>query len=208
MNKSIAGFKIFNSEQDNQRMLQALEYFSIADSLPKFSYFLKRSHEAGKTFGKYLDQCFPNPKRRVQLVAYCLMPTHFHLVFIPKKKTGATEMMHDVLNSYARYFNIKHKRRGHLWAGPFKNVQVESDEQLSHLTRYVHLNPVTAHLVDKAEDWQFSSYHEYIRPGHRKRTLCTYKDLLDFKPREYRHFVEDHIDYQRELAKIKSLILE
>lgn len=208
MNKSIAGFKIFNSENDYQRMLQALEYFSIADSLPKFSYFLKRSHEAGKTFAEYLDQCFPEPKRRVQLVAYCLMPTHFHLVFIPKKTTGATEMMHDVLNSYARYFNIKHKRRGHLWAGPFKNVQMETDEQLSHLTRYVHLNPVTAYLTDKAENWAFSSYHEYVTPARRKRHLCEYKELLNVQPRQYRKFVEDHVDYQRELANIKSLILD
>lgn len=208
MNKSIAGFKIFNSSNDYQRMLQALEYFSIADQLPKFSYFLNRSKESGKTFEEYLDQCFPNPNRRIQIVAYCFMPTHFHLILIAKKRNGITDAMHDAISSYSHYFNIKHKRRGPLWVGPFKNVLVESDDQLWHLTRYLHLNPVTAHLVDKAEDWQFSSYPEYINPSLVSRRLCDYKELLEIKPHSYKKFVEDQKDYQRELAIIKHLTLE
>lgn len=208
MDKSIAGFKIFNTENDCQRMMQTLEYFSIAGSLPKFSYFLQRSKETNKSFEEYLDQCFPNPPRRVQIIAYCLMPTHFHLVLKPLKKNGASQMLHDVLNSYAKYFNVRHKRNGRFWAGPFKNVLVESDEQLRHLTRYVHLNPVTGRLRDKAEDWQSSSYREYITPSKVRRPLCQFKDLLDIKPRQYRKFVEDQIDYQRHLATIKKLLLE
>ena len=208
MNKSIAGFKIFNANNDYHRMLQALEYFSIADQLPKFSYFLQRSEEIGKSFESYLDQCFPNPKRRIQIISYCFMPTHFHLVLIAKKEKGITNAMHDTLSSYSHYFNINHKRRGPLWVGPFKNVLVESDEQLQHLIRYIHLNPVTAHLTDKAEDWQFSSYKEYIMPSKVKRKLCSYEGLFEIKPTPYQKFVEDQVDYQRELAKIKRLTLE
>lgn len=208
MNKSIAGYKVFNTDDDYTRIIQALEYFSIADPLPKFSYFLQRSREVGKTFSAYLDQCFPKPKRLTRLVAYCFMPTHLHLLLVPLTRDGVAKMMSNVLNSYARYFNIKHKRQGRLWSGPFKNVYAGSDEQLWHLTRYVHLNPVTAHLVEKSEDWPFSSYREYITPSKVTWPLCDYREMLDIKPRVYRLFVEDQINYQRELAEIKALLLE
>ena len=208
LNKSIAGFKIFNSVSDYQRMLQALEYFSLAETTPKFSYFLTRAKEAGKSFEQYLDQCYPEPKNHVQIVAYCLMPTHFHLILIPKRKDGVSRMMHNVLTSYSHYFNLRHKRKGPLWVGPFKNILVESDEQLWHLTRYIHLNPATARLVAKAEQWQFSSYHEYVTPSKVERPLCQYKTILEIKPRQYRSFVNDQADHQRELAKIKHLIAE
>jgi putative transposase len=208
MNKSIAGFKIFNTPEDYQRMLRILEYFSVAGPLPKFSYFLGRSQEIGKTFESYLDQCFPKPKRLVKIIAYCLMPTHMHLILMPLQTQGIAQMMSNILNSYARYFNTRHKRQGRLWTGPFKNVPVETDEQLWHLTRYVHLNPVTAHLVDRSEDWPHSSYQEYIAPSKAKRLICQYDDVLNIKPRRYRTFVEDQINYQRQLAEIKSLLLE
>lgn len=208
MNKSIAGFKILNTDYDYRRMLQALEYFSIADQLPKFSYFLNRAKEIGKTFEEYLEQCFPDPDRRIQIVSYCFMPTHFHFILISKTENGITDAMHDTLSSYSHYFNVKHKRRGPLWVGPFKNVHVESDEQLWHLTRYIHLNPVTSNLVEKAEDWQHSSYKEYISPSKAARRLCEYEELLEIKPRSYQKFVEDQADYQQELAKIKSIVLE
>lgn len=208
MNKSIAGFKIFNGDDDYGRLLHTLEYFAIDEAIPKFSYFLDRGREANRTFELYLDQCFPNPNRRADLVAYCLMPTHFHLILKPRIENGISLMMHDALNSYSHYFNIKHKRKGPLWVGPFKNVLVDSDEQLQHLTRYLHLNPATAQLVKKPEDWLFSSYPEYITPNKVKRPICHFSELLDFKPCEYRKFVEDQADYQRELAQIKHLTLE
>ena len=208
MNKSIAGYKIFNSDDDYQRMLRAIVYFSIADQLPKFSYFLKRSGRDSTTFEACLNQYFPKPKRLVQIIAYCLMPTHLHIVLKPLRKDGATKVIGNVLNSYARYFNTKHNRLGPLWAGRFKNIMVKSDEQLWHLTRYVHLNPVSAQIVKKAEDWPYSSYFEYITPSKVKRPLCQYRDFIDVRPRSYQKFVEDQADYQRKLAQIKDLILE
>lgn len=208
MNKSIAGFKIFNSEHDYQRILQNFAYFSIGDPLPKFAFFLDRSHQARKSFEAYLHQCFPKPNLRVQIIAYCLMPTHFHLILKPLEENGISLMMHDALNSYSHYFNAKYKRKGPLWVGPFKNVLVDSDEQLWHLTRYLHLNPSTASIVKNPEDWPYSSYHEYIAPTKVKWILCDYQELLNIRPKLYRKFVEDQADYQRELAQIKHLTLE
>jgi putative transposase len=74
------------------------------------------------------------------------------------------------------------------------------------LTRYVHLNPVSAGIVEKPEDWVYSSYREYI--GMEKEKVCNKEKFFDFSKKEYKKFVEDRIDYQRNLEIIKHIILE
>ncbi len=142
----------------------------------------------------------------LEIIAYCCMPTHIHLILKQLKKGGISVFMSNVLNSYTRYFNNKTKRRGPLWESRFKNVEVTSDEQLLHLTRYVHLNPVTANLIEVPQAWNFSSYEEFL--GEIKEGICNYSKFLDIDPDEYREFVNSQIDYQQELAKIKELCLE
>lgn len=208
MNKSIAGYKIFNSSRDYTRVVQMFRYFSSANPLPKFSQFLE--HELTKQLGfeKYFEDEFRDSKNHVQIIAFCLMPTHIHLVVKQLRRNGISTFMSNTLNSYTRYFNTKYKRKGPLWVGRFKSVLVRTDEQFYHLTRYVHLNPVTARLRDKSEDWEWSSYQEYVATQEIFYPLCQFRELLDMKPKEYQLFVEDQIDYQRELAEIKHLMLE
>ena len=83
---------------------------------------------------------------------------------------------------------------------------VSTDEQLLHLTRYIHLNPVTAYLVNKPEDWQASSYLEYLLKIDEADKICSYDDILDIEKVSYKQFVEDNISYQRDLAKIKDCL--
>ena len=134
------------------------------------------------------------------------MPTHLHLVLKQLMNKGISLYMGKILNSYSHFFNIKHQRKGPLWESKFKNVLVEDDDQLFHLTRYVHLNPVTSFLVEKPSQWHYSSYLEYISKNKNQRISCT--DLIEISPIEYKKFVEDQISYQRELAKIKKVILD
>ena len=159
-------------------------------------------------FNDYLFSISSQAEKVVQIVAYCIMPTHLHLILKQLKEDGIANFMRKVLNSYSHYFNIKHKRKGPLWEARFKNVLVRTDEQLLHLTRYIHLNPVTAYLVDKPEDWLFSSYKEYVSNVVDEERICKYNNILDIEPDSYKKFVEDRILYQRDLAKIKELILE
>ncbi|MBU2265406.1 MAG: hypothetical protein KJ977_00005, partial [Candidatus Omnitrophica bacterium] len=121
---------------------------------------------------------------------------------------GISIFMGNVLNSYSRYFNIKHKRKGPLWQGRFRNALIANDEQLLHLTRYIHLNPVTAYLVDRPEQWFFSSYEEFTNNTEKLNKLCRYEDILDIHSKEYKKFVEGAISYQRELAQSKHLLFD
>lgn len=136
------------------------------------------------------------------------MPTHLHLTLFQNDKNGISKLMNNVLNSYTRYFNTRFKRKGPLWETRFKNLLVKSNDQLLHLTRYQHLNPVSAGLVNRPESWQWSSYREYIGEVKVDYSICNFEKLLDINPKEYQEFVNDRIAYQKELSRIKHLLLE
>ncbi|MCD6228150.1 MAG: transposase, partial [Candidatus Omnitrophica bacterium] len=182
------------------------KYYQIKEPPYKFNYFvkIKTKENFDEDFSLYLS----DKEKIVEIVAYCIMPTHFHLILKQLKKGGISTFIGNVLNSYSRYFNTKHKRGGPLWEGKFKNVSVETDEQLLHLTRYIHLNPTSAGLVKKPEEWSYSSYLEYLGKIKKINRICSYEDSIDISPLSYKNFVESRILYQRELEKIKHLILE
>ncbi len=205
-NKSIADFVVFNNDDEFLRMRNLFRYYQIKDPPYKFNYFVKIKTK--ENFDENLSSYLSGKEKIVQIIAYCIMPTHFHLILKQLKKGGISTFMGNVLNSYSRYFNTKHKRGGPLWEGKFKNVLVETDEQLLHLTRYIHLNPTSAGLVKKPEEWPYSSYLEYLGKIKKMNRICSYEDLIDISPSSYKNFVESRISYQRELEKIKHLILE
>lgn len=208
MSKSIAGYKVFNGKRDYARMLQAFRYFQLSENLPKLSQFLERNDVSAIGFERCLQKYFGDGKFRAHIIAYCLMPTHFHLILKQLHDNGISQHVARALNSYSHYFNTKYKRLGPLWVGRFKCVLVDSDEHFLHLTRYIHLNPTTAGLVKQPEDWIHSSYAEYVHPKMVEYPLCEFQDLFDMTPHKYQSFVNDHTNYQRELGKIKNLILE
>ena len=130
----------------------------------------------------------------------------FNLHFDFCNDEGISLYMKNLLNSYTRYFNTKTKRKGPLWQGRFKSVLIKTDEQLLHLTRYIHLNPTSEDLVEKPEDWPYSSYNEYLRNS--EEPLCSFSKYLDIEPKTYKEFVESRKDYQKRLSEIKHLLLE
>lgn len=207
-NKSIADFKIFNSNRNFSRMKDMLKYYQMKDMPIRFSQFMELAKVKESSFVSQFNSVSQDKEKLVQIVAYCFMPTHFHLILKQLKERGISIFMSNIQNSYSRYFNIRHKRKGPLWEGRFKSVLVATDEQLLHLTRYVHLNPVTGYLVNNPQDWPASSYQEYLLKVDDNDRICNYDDILKIEPSTYMKFVEDRTSYQRELAKIKSFIFE
>ncbi len=201
--KSIAGFHIFNTDYEFSRVIATMCYYQMTKPEIKFSQFVQM-HGIPKADNSW----FSEKEKLVQIVAYCFMPTHIHFILKQLQNEGITTFARNTLNSYSRFFNLKHSRKGPLWEGRFKNVLVESNEQLLHLTRYVHLNPVTSYLVEKPEEWPASSYREYVTVGESKDKICGYYDLLDIEPTSYAAFVLDSVSYQRELSKIRKLLYD
>ncbi len=186
--KSIAGFEIFRSNSDYKRMRNVLKYYKIENPPLRFSAFMEIKDKA-----VFYQKHFGVKESLVEIISYCIMPTHIHLILKQLKKSGISVFMSNSLNSYSRYFNIKSKRRGPLWESRFKNVDVTSDEQLLHLTRYIHLNPVTANLVDGPQDWNFSSYKEFLGEIQDDERICNSSGSLSVAPEDYKEFVSSQI---------------
>lgn len=203
--RSIADFKVFNNKADFTRMQQLIKYYMVGDDL-KFSKFIELEICQQNGFDIAFNIILKDKEQLVQIIAYCIMPTHIHLVLKQLTENGISKYMNDILNGYSKYFNTRHKRKGPLWESRFNSLLVDTDEQLFHLTRYLHLNPITAGIVDRPEDWKFSSYREYL--GNNNFKICQFNDILDIKPESYRKFVNERISYQIELAKIKNLIMD
>ncbi len=203
VSRSIAGYKIFNNPSDYARYISVLAFYQKA--LPyKFSIFNRLSLEGQQ---EVLNSSRGRLDRSgVIIIAYCVMPTHIHLLLKQIGEGGISRFVGNGLNSYSRYFNTKYSRKGPLWESKFKNILVNRDEQLLHLTRYIHLNPSSARIVERPMDWEFSSYREYTSDV--KNKMCQFGDVLDVDHGSYRKFVNNHIAYQRELSDIKHLLLE
>ena len=201
-NKSIAEYMIFNDNHEFSRIREAIKYYRNEKAIAKLSQFIASKKK------KLNWENFNKKDNLVNIVAYCIMPTHIHLALKQLKNGGISIFMSNVLNSYTRYFNTKHNRKGPLWESRFKRVLVDRDEQLIHLTRYIHLNPVTASLVNKPEDWHASSYREYLGRVPEEDKICDYSEILEINPEDYEEFTEERISYQKELARIKNLFLD
>ena len=93
----------------------------------------------------------------IKVHTYCLMTTHYHFL-IETPHPNLSQAIKWINVSYAMYFNRTRRRTGHLFQGRFKAVLVDADEYLKDLSRYIHLNPVRAGMVEHCKDYQWSSY--------------------------------------------------
>ena len=129
---------------------------------------------------------------KVEIVAYCLMPDHYHLLVCPQVET-LSKLMQPLLLAYTNAFNKRYGRVGGLFQGRFKARYIDRNEYLLQLSRYIHLNPVRAGQVKKAEDWEFSSMRDYL--GLRKASKVKPGIVMEHfqTPEAYKEFVEEGI---------------
>ena len=95
------------------------------------------------------------------LYAYCLMSNHVHLL-IERQTDPVGRIMHRMLTGYSQYYNRKHRKVGHVLQGRHQSILCQTDQYLSELVRYIHLNPVRAKMVNRPEQYEFSSHRTYL----------------------------------------------
>ncbi len=195
-NRGVMHIPIYTNASDYKHFLHAARYYQVDGPRPRFSFFDPKKHSLRQN------------KKIVNIVSYCFMPNHFHFLLQQMKDGGVTEFVGKLSNSYTKYINTKYKRDGHLLQGTFKSVYVETNEQLLHLSRYIHLNPLVGYLVKDLGEYPWSSFHEYV--GSRIIQMCDKEVILgQFKSKkEYRQFLLDQEDYGKQLEYIKHLTLD
>lgn len=166
-----------------------------------FLYLLKLYLEPRKPKPKDLEEAKllrRSLAKEVGLLAYCLMPNHFHLLLKQKTHNGMTKLMRTISTSYVTYFNQKYKRVGPLFQGNYKAVLLDSEEQLLHLSRYIHLNPVE--VTKNFKDYPYSTFRDYTGKRAAKwidvELILSYfsSNPLLFKNLSYGKFVESYIE--------------
>ena len=206
-NRSIANLTIFNNDQEYARIKETSLFYQYNEPPNKYSRYLKIASRQENPEEHTFHVDLGPQGRIVRIIAYCFMPTHYHFILKQIEDRGIEKFIGNIQNSYSRYFNTKHDRRGPLWEGRFKNVLVETDEQLLHLTRFLHLNPTSSSLVKHPGKWQYSSYLEYVLPDMNEKS-CDFSQDLSIDPGNYKEFVNCSTDYLKELPKIKHLTFE
>jgi hypothetical protein len=133
------------------------------------------------------------------------MPTHYHLLVLLKEADLSHQMQLFAI-SYTKAMNKRYDRVGALFQGAFQAKYVDENDYLVQLSRYIHLNPVTTGLVEHPEEWEFSSYQEYV--GLRDGTLPKAEIVLSQfpSPEAYGEFVESYVPQERQ--RIADLLFD
>ncbi len=206
-NRGVNKRPIFKSKYEYRRFLLLLKYYNYLDHPVKFSKFMTLAGDQRQEIWSRLAK----EKTNTDIISYCLMPNHFHLLLKQNNDNGISKLLANLQNSHVRYFNIKNERVGPLFQGQFKAVRIDSEEQLLHVSRYIHLNPYSSAIVadiDKLIKYEWSSLPEYL--NQTKFPFCIKDDILSsFKTDDsYKNFVTDNADYQKELENIKHLTFD
>lgn len=127
------------------------------------------------------------------MIAYCLMPNHYHFIIRQDGEHRASLLPQRVFNSYSKAYNKRYDHSGTLFEGPYRVKHVDNTTHLLHLCRYVHNNPVKDGLVSNPDDWPYSNYQEWI--GLRKGTIVDTDFIREHFPTAslYQVFVKDDL---------------
>lgn len=232
-NRGVAKLPIFLKDSDYFDFKQIIRYFLIGFPEPKGSdhlgsmSFSQRWRLENKPVSFAADPAGNGMFKGVlELLAYCLMPNHFHFLLricekgsdLPKGSDpldpakSISEFMKRLGITYAMKFNFDNQRVGPIFQGRFKVKEVNSDELVVHTARYIHINPTMAGLVGKPEEWKYSDLLEYFnfRPAEPAASISKPLFVLEYfdrNPKAYRDFVEAEFS-EADSKKISGIALE
>ncbi len=198
-------YHVFNRGVDKRVVfMDTFDFMRFEETL---SYYLKGPHSVSLQLHKdkgLLD--LQGLTNRVNIISYCLMKNHFHLLLRGLTFDGIAKYMSDVSNSYTRYFNAKYHRNGVLFQGRYKRKTVETEASILQVSRYIHLNPGQPYL------YPFSSLNVWIDIKNFRSKIVNLRDLQYWVQSangsaEYKSFVDSKINSDKE-AGIEDLIFE
>jgi putative transposase len=137
----------------------------------------------------------------IKIFAYCLMPTHFHMLILPVCAGKVSKWMQWLMTSHVRRYHQHYGSSGHIWQGRFKSFIIQEDTHLLTVLRYIEANPVRAGLVNSAKEWIWSSHREVI--GERPR-LFVDKVPIEL-PQNWNRYVDEPLT-EKELERLRQSV--
>jgi len=176
LNRGTDKRKIFLCDEDYLRFIHDIFEFNDEKGVtPNTGYFFNRRNNTMEVGLPYIRQNKKPRKFLVEILAFCLMPNHFHLMLRQKVDGGITKFMRKLGTGYTNYFNQKYKRSGALFQGKYKIGHITDEAHFIHLPYYIHFNPL-----------------DLIAPEWRERELKNYDVAINFLEK-YRW--SSHLDY-------------
>jgi len=216
--------KIFMDDEDYLRFIHDLFEFNDQEPALNIGYLFKnQKNQSIDLRSQYIGK---GKKRKflVNILAFCLMPNHYHLLIKPVVENGITQFIKKLNIGYAKYFNNKYERKGTLFEGRYKSIPITDQSHFIHIPYYIHLNPLDLIMPEwrkreigdykKAmkflENYRWSSFLDYI--GKKNFPSVTQREFLNefFEgPEQYK---KDTLKWLKEIdlgnEEIKKLILE
>lgn len=172
LNRGVDKRKIFLDKQDHFRFIHDLFEFNDSDWVNNTFYHFHKNNDIAS---RYIAIERKPRKLLVDILAFCLMPNHYHLLLQPRVPNAIPQFMKKLNMGYAKYFNGKYERSGALFEGRYKSVVVTSEAHFVHLPYYIHFNPL-----------------DLAYPEWRNRKISNYKDAIAHLE-SYRW--SSHLDY-------------
>lgn len=211
-NRGVEKRRIFKSTGDLDQLLQTIAFYKYQQPI-RFSYFDRLGPGIKSDYLRYHPQTTETQK--IAILAFCLMPNHFHLLIKPLRAEETSKMLSDVTNSYSKYFNKKYERVGPLFQGRFKSKEIRDNGSVINASRYLHLNPVLSSKTnpegkkDILHRYSYSSFGDWVQTAHNP---IIDKDQVDDWVKlaggasNYRQFVESAVKSQVSLGIEKTII--
>jgi REP element-mobilizing transposase RayT len=180
------------------RGINKMEIFLDEDDYNYLEKLLARSLAKEKTHDRF-SRAYSNFANDVEIHTYCLMPNHFHFLLKQKNAGSIEKFMRSVSVAYSMYFNRKYKRKGTLFESRYKSVLIRGDMKFTHVSRYIHLNPIGYRI------WDHSSYSDFVYEPREWVTTNFIMSMFQSK-KAYLDYVDDYEDVKRANDKFKREI--
>ncbi|MEX1052713.1 MAG: hypothetical protein WEC80_02600 [Patescibacteria group bacterium] len=205
-NKAVGSDRLFENDFYVNEALKRIQFYKFETSL-KYIYFNK--YKKNLLSKELFSIKYKENRPLIEVYAHSIMPTHYHFVIKELIENGLKVFISKFQMSYARLYNAKNTRGGVVFRGRFRTKRVTNTDHFKHIVRYVHLNPVTAHLFEFNDlpNSLRSSYLEYVKNDTKYDIVNKEFVLKQFNTlQSFTLFHRDQVDYQRKLAKIKKLL--
>lgn len=205
-NKSSDHREIFKYSADNRELENILNYYRHVYTPIRYSRYKASSQQRKNEINIQFQidtECLSD------ILAYCIMPTHYHLLLKQKTNSGISKYIGITQNAYTRYFNTKYHRKGHIFIHEFHAVLIKTEEQLKHVMRYIHLNPYSSRLLKNKEEvltypWSsIGSYIKNVKSANVQIETNLLMSCFQHNKERLKLFLMDHADYQQRLEYCK-----
>ena len=206
-------YHVFNKTIDNkqpflftdicQKFCDIVVYYRSTQSILRFSQFDKQPKSLKQTI---LTNILNKKTFRIRILAYCLMPTHYHFLLRQEHANGVSTFISLIQNSFTRFYNLKHDRKGPLFLHRFKSKPIQTESLIKHVSRYIHLNPFSSNLIKDKEllqKYPWSSFHEYFEQLKPISDVDFVLSYFNNNVKSYNSFILNNAEHQRMIEECK-----